>query len=104
MAQKANHALRVERRAKYLATLTSKERRIRDDYLAWIRWWKREYTKLSLQIHKNKVFVRTQGHNNIETLKVMMRALEKQRLRARTMLLARPSALVEYQTKMGDKV
>ncbi len=87
----------------YFATLTPKQRRIRDDYVAWLRWWKYEYRKLSESIHKTKSFVRSEGHNNLETLKLSMRGLEKQRLRARTMLLARAAAKVVFRANMEAK-
>lgn len=96
---------RKQRLAKYLATLTPKQRRTRDDYIHWLRWWKREYAKLSKTIHSQKKFVRTQAHNNLETLKQSMRGLELHRLRARTMLLARMAAVVEHTIKMeGEHV
>jgi hypothetical protein len=103
-ALKARHTKAVERRAKYLATMTPKQRQIRDDYVAWVRWWKFEYKKLAKTIHNAKRFVRSEGHNNLETLKLAMRGLEKQRLRARTMLMAREYAKVDYQCKMEDEV
>lgn len=94
---------RKERRAKYLATLTPKQRKVRDDYVAWLRWWKYEYGKLSKTIHSSKRFVRSDGHNNLETLKLTMRGLEKQRLRARTMLYARAAAKVIFVATMGPR-
>lgn len=94
---------RKERRAKYLERLTPKQRRIRDDYVHWLRWWKHEYAKLSKTIHSQKKFVRTQAHNNLETLKQSMRGLELHRLRARTMLLARMAAVVEHTLKMEEE-
>ncbi len=48
---------------------------------------------------RNKKFIRTQGHNNLHSLKMAMGLLEKQRLRARSMLLARTAGKVDYWAK-----
>jgi hypothetical protein len=101
-ALKADHKLRVERRAKFLATLTPRERQIRDGYIAWVRWWRKEYAKLVLEIIKNKKFIRVQGHNNLVSLKYATRLLEQQRLRARMMLFARVAGKVDYGMKMEE--
>lgn len=102
-ALKLRHKKRVERRAKYLETLTPRQRRTRDDYVAWVRWWKHEYKRLSKTIQSSKAYARSKGINNLETLKITMRSLEKQRFRARTMILARMAAKVDFEMKMEGK-
>lgn len=96
------HRKRVERRAKFLATLTPAQRRMRDDYIAWVRWWRKEYKELVSSITNNKKFIRQQGHNNVASLKIGMRRLEQQKLRARMMLLARVAGKVDYFMRIGQ--
>lgn len=101
---KARHLKRVERRAKYLATLTPQQRRIWDDHVAYIRWWRREYDNLSTVLHRNKMFIRTPaGHNSLATYKSTMKSIHQQKLKARTMMLARLSASVQFIIKMEGK-
>jgi hypothetical protein len=90
---------RVDNRAAYLATLTPKERRVRDDYICWIRYWRREYTALVKMIGANKRFIHQQGHNNLESLKLAMKRNEQMRLKARMMLFARQAAKVEHKRR-----
>ena len=99
MSQKANHIKRRERRAKFLSNLTPKERLVRDDYVAWVRWWKKEYTRLSLAIRTNKTYIRTTGRNAPNACWIRQRLWDKQRLQARTMLLARHAGRIEYRNK-----
>ncbi len=98
---KAKHKLRVVARAKYLATLTPAQRRSRDNYVAWVRWWREDYKRLVTEITKNKLFLRKQGHNNLKSLKLAMWLLEYQRRKAHMMLLARAAAKAEHQYKQG---
>lgn len=93
----ARHKKQVERRAKFLAKLTPKERKTRDSYIAYVRWWRKEYNQVTKNITVNKAFVRKQGHNNLASLKMAMRRLHTMRLQARTMLLARAAAKAHYQ-------
>jgi len=97
---KAKHKKRVAARFMYLSTLTSDERRIRDDYIAWVRWWRREYAQLVLNIQTNKKFIRTYGHNNTQNLKLAMQRLHGMSYRARTMLMARVAAKAVYRLKL----
>lgn len=90
---------RVERRAKYLATLTRTQRRKRDDYIAWVRWWRKEYKELVTQISHTKHFMRNQGHNNLLSLKSAMARLEKLKRKARALLYARKASKEEHQQK-----
>lgn len=94
---KARHKRRVERRAKYLATLSPKQRFARDRYIAWTRSWRAEYRILVKLISANKKFIRSSGHNNIYVLKGAMKRLEEQRFKARTLMFARTAAKREYQ-------
>jgi hypothetical protein len=94
------HKKRVQRRAKFLETLTPKQRVTWDNHRAYIKWWRKEYAKLSQALHNNKLFVRTSGHNNLATLKNTMSAIRKQQLRARTMMMARMAVIVDYEMKM----
>lgn len=102
-AVKAKHKKRVERRAKFLATLTPKQRQVRDDYIAWVRWWRDRYKRLVDQLILNKAFIRKQGHNNLLSLTYAMRRLEEQRREARTMLLARVAGKVDYQMRLEER-
>lgn len=98
---KARHAKRVERRAKYLATLTPKQRITWDRHVEYIRWWRREYAKLAASLHKNKTFIRTPaGHNSLAMYKTTLKLIHQQRLRARTMMLARMAVSVDYVMAM----
>lgn len=97
------HKKRVERRAKFFATLTPHERKVRDSHVAWVRWWRKEYKVLVEQISKNKAFIRHQGHNNLASLKLAMRRLENQRRQARGMVLARMASKVDYAMKIDRK-
>lgn len=94
------HKLRVERRAKFLAALTPQQRKIRDSHIAYVRHWRKDYASLVDQITKNKHFIRHQGHNNLQSLKLAMRRLSNQKLLARTMVLARMASKVDYAMKM----
>lgn len=89
IALKARHKKRVERRAKYLERLTPEERKHRDRHVAWIRRWRNEYKALAEMITRNKKFIRSQGHNNLKSLKMAMGLLQDQKYRAHTMLLGR---------------
>lgn len=98
--RRAKHLKDVERRAKFLATLTPSQRRLRDSHIAWVRWWRKEYKDLVAAITANKSFIRRHGVNNLATLKLAMRRLKGQRLKARTMLLARMASKVDYAMKV----
>lgn len=102
-AYAAHHAKRVERRAKFLATLTPMQRKARDSHIGWVRWWRREYHILVDQLTKNKHFIRHQGHNNLMALKIAMKRLEEQKRRARGMVLARQASKVDYAMRVAAK-
>ena len=102
-AAKAKHKQRVDRRAKFLSTLTPKQREVRDDYIGWLRWWRKKYAKLVVDIINNKTLIRRQGHNNALSLKWAVRRLDEQRREARMMLLARQAGKVDHQMKMEAK-
>lgn len=94
---KARHKKRVERRAKYLARLTLKQRLIRDRYVAWMFKWRVEYHTIVRMITANKQFIRSPNHNNLYTLKSAMKRLEEQKFKARTLMFARTAAKQAYQ-------
>lgn len=102
-ARTEQHKKRVERRAKFFATLTPKQRRVRDSHIAWVRWWRKRYVLLVNQITQNKKFIRRQGHNNLLQLKYAMRRLEEQKREARGMILARMASKVDYAMKIERK-
>lgn len=93
----------VERRAKFLATLTPAQRTLRDNHIAWVRWWRKEYKTLVSDISQKKAFLRRSGHNNLLTLKHNMKYLHTLQRKARTMLLARMASKVDYQMKVDKK-
>lgn len=97
------HKKRVERRAKFFATLTPKQRKIRDSHIAWVRWWRKRYILLVESISKNKKFIRHQGHNNLIALKLAMRRLEEQKREARGMILARMASKVDYAMRIDNR-
>lgn len=94
------HRKKVAKRAIFLGTLTPSQRRMRDNHIAWVRWWRKEYKDLVAAITANKSFIRRHGVNNLATLKLAMRRLQGQRLKARTMLLARMASKVDYAMKV----
>lgn len=102
-ARTEQHKKRVERRAKFLKTLTPHQRKVRDNHVAWVRWWGRKYAILVEQITKNKKFIRHQGHNNQASLKIAMRRLEEQKREARGMILARMASKAEYSILTEDR-
>lgn len=99
-ARTERYKKRVERRAKFLSTLTPHQRKVRDNHIAWVRWWRREYATVVEQIIKNKTFIRKYGHNNIASLKIASRRLENQKRQARGMVLARMASKVDYAMKV----
>jgi len=101
--RRVKHLRSVERRAKFLATLSPHQRKVRDNHIAWVRWWRKEYAELVRQITISKAFIRRQGHNNLLALKHAMKRLHAQRVKARTMLLARVASKVDYAMKIDEK-
>lgn len=90
------HKKRVERRAKYLATLTKEQRKARDKYVHWLRTWRINYKRLVVLITANKKFVREQGHNDLKALNAVRVTLERQRLEAHTMMLGRMAYKIAF--------
>lgn len=101
--RRVRHLKQVERRAKFLARLTPHQRKVRDNHIAWVKWWRKKYKQLVEDIIKNKKFIRRDGHNNLLTLKYNMRRLHQQQNEARMMLLARAAGKVDYQMMVEAK-
>lgn len=101
--RRLKHLKDVERRAKFLSTLTPHQRKVRDNHIAWVRWWRKEYARIVDLIKKEKVFIRRTGHNNLFSLGMAMKRLQRNQLMARGMLLARVASKVDYQMKVNEK-
>lgn len=100
--RRAKHLKDVERRAKFLATLTPSQRRQRDNHIAWVRWWRKEYVRVVHLITLEKNFIKRQGHNNLFALSLAMKRLRRNQMVARGMLLARVASKVDYAMKVNS--
>lgn len=98
----ARRKVRVERRAKYLQTLTPRQRRCWDNHINFVRVWRKQYAEVVKGIILNKDFVRRQGHNNLQMLKLRNMELQQQRHEARMMLMARTLEKIEYSIDMAS--
>lgn len=101
--RRAKHLKDVERRAKFLATLTPSQRRLRDSHIAWVRWWRVEYARVVHLIILEKNFIKRKGHNNLFALSLSMKRLRRNQMIARGMLLARAASKVDYAMKVSKE-